>query len=126
MPPLTSGLKQDVRSAGTPLMGPDPNSGTGNTRVSGITDEDRRTALRFVLGRPGWRVEAWATAQGETCLGLTTPCRDTGGQRSWRLVRTTQGLLVCDEASGQPLCATPTMREALVEIWEATAEAASG
>ncbi len=86
----------------------------------GTTEDDRRTAWRFVLGRPGWRVEARAMAQGGAYLKLTTPCPETGGQRSWRLVRTQEGLLVHDEASGRRLCTVPTMRDALVEVWEAT------
>ncbi len=88
------------------------------------TEDDRRTASRFVLGRPGWRVEARAMAQGGAYLRLTTPCPATGGQRSWRLVRNQQGLLVQDEASGQRLWCVPTMREALVEVWEAVTVAA--
>jgi hypothetical protein len=71
----------------------------------GTTDDDLRTARRFVLGRPGWRVEALATARGEACLGLTTPCPDTGGQRRWRLLRAGEGLLVRDEASGRDVLA---------------------
>ncbi len=90
----------------------------------GTSDGDHRTALRFVLGRPGWRVEARATTQGEAHLRLTTPCPDTGGQRFWRLARTQHGLLVHDEASGQRLRTVPTMREALVEVWEAVTGAA--
>ena len=91
----------------------------------GITDDDRRAVLRFVLGRPGWSVEARTTEQDGTYLGLTTPpCRGTGGQRSWRLVRTPEGLLVCDGASGQRLWTAPTMRDALVEVWEAATDAA--
>jgi hypothetical protein len=89
-----------------------------------VIEEDRRTVLRFVLGRPGWRVEAPQQGQGEPCLRLTTPCPDTGGQRSWRLVRTEQGLLVYDEASGQRRWIVPTMREALVEVWEVVTTAA--
>ena len=88
------------------------------------TEDDRRTASRFVLGRPGWRVEARAMAQGGAYLRLTTPCPDTGGQRSWHLVRTQQGLLACDEASGQRLRAVPTMRDALVEVWEIVTDVA--
>ncbi len=87
-------------------------------RGGGTTEDDHRTALRFVLGRPGWRVEARATARGEACLRITTPCPDTGGQRFWRVARGQQGLLVCDEASGQRFWSVPTMREALVEVWE--------
>ena len=44
----------------------------------GITDADRWTALRFVIGRPGWRVEARVSAQGETHLGVTTADPKTG------------------------------------------------
>lgn len=93
-------------------------------RGGGDTDADRRTALRFVLGRPGWKVEARATAQGEVYLRLTTPCPDTGGQRFWRVARTQQGLLVCDEASGRRSWTAPTMRDVLVEVWEAVTTAA--
>ena len=75
--------------------------------------------MRFVLGRPGWRVEAGATTQGGTHLRLATPCPDTGGQRFWRLVRTQQGLVVHDDVSGQRCWAAPTVRDALVEVWEA-------
>ena len=88
------------------------------------TEDDHRTALRFVLGRPGWRVEARTTAQSGSHLRLTTPCPDTGGQRFWRATRTREGLLVHDEASGRRLCTAPTMREALVEVWEAATDAA--
>ena len=88
----------------------------------GTTDDDLRTVSRFVLGRPGWRVEAQTTTQGGAHLRLTTPCPDTGGQRFWRVTRTHEGLLVHDEASGQRLCTAPTMREALVEIWEAVTD----
>ena len=90
----------------------------------GTTDADHRTALRFVLGRPGWRVEAWAMVLGGVYLRLTTPCSNTGGQRFWRVVRTQQGLSVYDEASGRRLRTVPTMREALVEVWEAVTEVA--
>ncbi len=90
----------------------------------GTTDDDLRTARRFVLGRPGWRVEALVTARGDACLGLTTPCPDTGGRRRWRLLRAGEGLLVRDEASGRDVLAVPTVREALVEVWEAVTEAA--
>ena len=91
----------------------------------GVTDADRRTASRFVLGRPGWRVEAQTMPRGGACLRLTTPCPDTGGRRFWRVARTQEGVLVCDEASGRRLWAGPTMREALVEVWEATAGVAA-
>ena len=90
----------------------------------GTTDDDLRTALRFVLGRPGWRVEALATALGDPCLGLTTPCPDTGGRRRWRVVRIQGEVLVRDEASGRDVLAVPTVREALVEVWEAVTVAA--
>jgi hypothetical protein len=90
----------------------------------GTTDADLRTALRFVLGRPGWRAEARTTTQGGAHLRVTTPCPDTGGQRFWRVTRTREGLLVRDEASGQRLCTVPTMREALVEVWEAATDVA--
>jgi hypothetical protein len=89
----------------------------------GITDADHRTALRFVLGRPGWQVEAQARTQGEAYLRLATPCPDTGGRRFWRVARGQQGVLVHDEASGRRLRAVPTMREALVDVWEAVADA---
>ncbi len=94
------------------------------TGEGGTTDDDRRTALRFCLGRPGWRVEARATAQGGAYLNVTTPSPGTGGQRCWRVVRTRQGLSVLDEASGQQFRTVPTMRDALVEIWEAVTGAA--
>ena len=45
--------------------------------------------------------------------------------RSWRVARTQEGLLVTGEGSGRRLWAGPTMREVLVEVWEATAGAAS-
>ena len=93
-------------------------------RSAGTTGDDHRTALRFVIGRAGWRVEAGATAQGGVHLRLTTPCPDTGGQRFWRLVRTQQGFVVYDDVSGQRLWAVPTMRDALVEIWEAATDVA--
>ena len=85
----------------------------------GTTGDDHRTALRFVLGRPGWRVEARAMAQGGTCLGVTTPCPKTGGQRSWRVVRAQGGFLVHDEVSRRRPATAATMRDALVGIWEA-------
>lgn len=90
---------------------------------AGITDVDRRTALRFVVGRPGWRVEARATARGGVYLNVTTADPETGAVRSWRVSRTREGLVVSDGISGQRLWAVPTMRDALVEIWEATATA---
>ena len=90
----------------------------------GTTGDDHRTALRFVLGRPGWRVQARAFAQGATHLSITTPCAKTGGQRSWRVVRTRQGLLVHDEASERHPAAVATMRDALVAIWETVIGAA--
>ena len=90
----------------------------------GTTDDDLRTARRFVLGRPGWRVEALALAPGDACLGLTTPCPDTGGRRRWRLARTRGEVVVRDEASGRDVLAVPTVREALVEVWEAVTVAA--
>ncbi len=93
-------------------------------RGGGTTDADYWTALRFALGRPGWRVETRASAAGETHLGLTTPHARTGGQRLWRLERTREGLLVRDGASGRLLKATPTLREALVEVWKGAAFAA--
>ncbi len=90
----------------------------------GTTDADYWTALRFALGRAGWRVEAQATTPGETHLRLTTPHAKTGGQRLWRLERTGDGLLVRDGASGRLLKATPTLREALAEVWKGAAFAA--
>jgi hypothetical protein len=90
----------------------------------GTTDADYWTALRFVLGRPGWRVEARATERGGAWLGLTTPCPDTGGRRRWRLARAGGEVLVRDEASKRVLPAVPTVREALVEVWEAVTVAA--
>lgn len=93
-------------------------------RAGGTTDDDRRTALRFVVGRPGWRVEAQATTEGEAYLRLATPCSNKGDQRFWFVARGRQGLLVGDEASGQRLWTVPTMRDALVEIWEAVTGAA--
>lgn len=89
-------------------------------RDDSVTDADRRTASRFVLGRPGWRVEAQTTPRGGAYLRLTTPCPDTEGRRFWRVARTQEGVLVSEEASGRQLWAGPTMREALVEVWEAT------
>ena len=91
---------------------------------AGTTEADQRTALRFVLGRPGWRVKARATAQGGAYLSITTPCPKTGGQRSWRVVRTRQGLLVRDEASERRPVTVATMRDALVGIWETVTDAA--
>lgn len=92
---------------------------------TGIADADRRTALRFAIGRPGWRVEALAGARGGTLLGITTTDPATGAVRSWRVTRTREGFLIADAASGERLRAVPDMREALVEIWEATAGAAA-
>lgn len=127
-----------VPAAAAPSQGgasrPDPR--TGNAPVSdtmhpvrprrgaGTTADDHRTALRFVLGRPGWLVEAGATTQGGAHLRLTTPRPDTGGQRFWRLVRPQQGLVVHDDVSGQRCWAVPTMRDALVEVWEAVTDVA--
>ena len=91
---------------------------------AGTTEADQRTALRFVLGRPGWRVVARTAAGGATYLSVTTPCSRTGGQRFWRVARTRQGLLVDDEASGRRLGPAPTTRDALVEIWDAVTAAA--
>ena len=91
----------------------------------GVTDADRRTASRFALGRLGWRVEARATARGEAWLSITTADPGTGAARSWRVARTREGLLVTDRGSGRRLWAGPAMREALVEIWEATAGVAA-
>ncbi len=90
----------------------------------GTRDADCWTALRFVLGRPGWRVEARTTTTGETRLSLTTAHAKAGGQRLWRLERTGDGLLVRDGASGGPSGAAPTMLEALVEAWKGSAGAA--
>ncbi len=87
----------------------------------GTTDADLWTALRFVLGRPGWRVEPRTTAQGRTYLGLATTHSKNGHQRLWRMDRSQEGLLVRDAASGRQLraAAVATMREALVKVWEA-------
>ncbi len=63
-------------------------------------------------------------AQGGAYLRLITPCPDTGGLRSWHLVRTQRGLLAYDEASGQRLWCVPTMRDALVEVWEIVTDVA--
>ena len=87
----------------------------------GTTDADYWTALRFALGRSGWRVEARTTAASETHLSLTTTHAKTGGQRLWRLERTGDGLLVRDGASERLLKAAPTLREALVEVWKGAA-----
>ncbi len=94
-------------------------------RGGGVTDADRRTALRFVIGRPGWRVEARTAAPGGAWLSITTADPDTGAVRSWRVARTREGLVVSDGASGRRLWAVPAIREALVEIWEATAGVAA-
>ena len=94
-------------------------------RGGGTTDADRRTAPRFVLGRPGWRVEARTAARGEAFLSVTNADPDTGAARSWRVARTREGLLVSDGSSGERLWAVPAMREALVEIREATAGVAA-
>ena len=91
----------------------------------GVTDTDRRTASRFVVGRPGWRAEAWTTPRGEAWLSIATADPGIGAVRSWRVARTQEGLLVTGEGSGRRLWAGPTMREVLVEVWEATAGAAS-
>ncbi len=87
----------------------------------GTTDADLWTALRFVLGRPGWRVEPRTTAQGRTYLGLLTTDPKNGHQRLWRMDRSQEGLLVHDATSGRGLraLALPTVREALVRLWEA-------
>jgi hypothetical protein len=87
----------------------------------GTTDADLWTALRFVLGRPGWRVEPRTTAQGRTYLDLATTHSRNGHQRLWRMDRSQEGLLVHDAASGRGLraLALPTVREALVRLWEA-------
>ncbi len=94
-------------------------------RGDGTTDADLWTALRFVLGRPGWRVEARTTAHGRTYLGLATTHSRSGHQRLWRMDRSQEGLLVRDAASERRVGAAPvavavaTMREALVKVWEA-------
>ncbi len=87
----------------------------------GTTDADLWTALRFVLGRPGWRVEPRTTTQGRTYLGLATTDPKNGRQRLWRMDRSQEGFVVHDMASGRPLgaVAMATMREALVRVWEA-------
>ncbi len=88
-------------------------------------DDDHRTALRFVLGRPGWRVEAPATTRGRGAyLKVTTPCSKACGQGCWRVERTQQGILVHDEISGRRLGVFATVREALVEVWETVTGAA--
>lgn len=97
----------------------------GPERAAGVTDADRRVALRFALGRPGWRVEALTTARGEAFLRIATADPGTGAVRSWSVTRTREGFLVADAASGERFPAVPAMREALVEIWEATAGAAA-
>jgi hypothetical protein len=87
----------------------------------GTTDADLWTALRFVLGRPGWRVEPRTMAQGRTYLRLATTHSRNGRQRLWRMDRSREGVLVHDKASGRRLgaVALPTVREALVRLWEA-------
>ncbi len=77
--------------------------------------------MRFALGRPGWRVEPRSTAQGRTYLRLATAHRRNGHQRLWRMDRSREGLLVHDKASGRRLgaVALPSVREALVRLWEA-------
>jgi hypothetical protein len=97
---------------------------TGPVGGGGTTEADHRTALRFVLGRPGWRVEARTTTRGVAHLELTTPCPGTNGQRSWEVTRTREGLLVLDGATGRRLWTVPAMRDALVAVWEAVTDAA--
>jgi hypothetical protein len=69
-------------------------------------------------------VEARATTRDGAYLILTTPRPGTGGQRFWEVTRTHEGLLVWDGATGRRLWALPTMRDALVEVWEAATDAA--
>ncbi len=90
-------------------------------RDGGTTSDDHRTALRFVLGRPGWRVEPRTTALGRAYLRFATTHPRNGHQRLWRMDRSQDGLLVHDKASGLRLggVALPTAREALVRLWEA-------
>lgn len=102
-----------------------PTGRDGAERAGGVTDADRLTALRFAIGRPGWRVEALTTARGEAFLRITTIDQGTGAVRAWSVTRTREGLLVGDGTSGERLLAAPAMREALVEIWEATVGAAA-
>ena len=87
----------------------------------GTTDADRWTALRFALGRPGWRVEPRTTAQGRAYLRLATTHPKYGHQRLWRMDRLQDGVLVHDKSSGRRLraVAVPTVQEALVRLWEA-------
>ena len=87
----------------------------------GTTHADLWTALRFVLGRPGWRVEPQTTSLGRSYLGLATTHPRTGHQRLWRMDRLQEGLVVRDAASGRRLgaAAMPTMQEALMRVWEA-------
>lgn len=87
----------------------------------GTTDTDLWTALRFVLGRPGWRVEPRSTAQGRAYLRLATTHPRNGRQRQWRIDRAQDGILVHDKGSGRRLgaVAVPTVRDALVRLWEA-------
>ena len=87
----------------------------------GTTDADLWTALRFALGRSGWRVEARTTAQGRAYLRLATTHPRNGRQRLWRMDRSQEGVLVHDKASGLRFgaVALPTVREALVRLWEA-------
>jgi hypothetical protein len=94
----------------------------------GTTEADLWTALRFALGRPGWRVEPRSTAQGRAYLRLATAHRRNGRQRLWRMDRSQDGLLVHDKASGRRLGAVPlpTVREALVRVWEAANGAGPG
>ena len=91
----------------------------------GTTDADRWTALRFALGRPGWRVEPRSTAQGRAYLRLATTHPRNGQQRLWRIDRAQEGVLVHDKGSGRRLgaVAVPTVREALVRLWEAAGDA---
>ncbi len=88
----------------------------------GTTDADLWTALRFILGRPGWGVEPRTTAEGRTYLGLGTTHPRNGHQRLWRMDRSQEGLMVQDAASGRRLGAEamPTVKEALARVWEAT------
>lgn len=86
-------------------------------------EADRLTARRFTLGRPGWRVEPRTAAEDGAEIRITTPYPGTEGGRVWRVARGPDGLVVLDGASGSRLCAAPSMRDALVELWEAVAGA---
>ena len=99
---------------------PSDNSGSGRAAAA-----DRYTALRFTLGRPGWRVEPRSGAEEDAPIRIATPYPGTEAGRVWRVARGPDGLVVLDEASGVRLCAAPSMRDALVELWEAVTGAVS-